>query len=72
MKIRPKTLPSQLNCLNYAENRMFISFSDQKKIANVAFFWMKNPYSINIYEWDNTAAEIEIFWGIWLENLRDW
>ena len=51
---------------------MFISFSDQKKIANVAFFWMKNPYSINIYEWDNTAAEIEIFWGIWLENLRDW
>ena len=36
---------------------MFISFSVQKKKANVAFFPMKKPYSINIYRWDNTAAK---------------
>ena len=55
--MRPKTLPSQLNCLNYAENRRFVSFSVQKKKANVAFFRIKKPYSINIYMWDNSGAE---------------
>ena len=57
MKMRPKTLPSQLNCLNYAENRMFISFSVQKKKANIGVFRIKNPDSINIYEWDCTGAD---------------
>ena len=55
--MRPKTLPSQLNCLNYAENRMFVSFSVQKKIGNKHKFEIKKPYSINIYRWDNTGAE---------------
>ena len=55
--MRPKTLPSQLNCLNYAENRRFVSFSVQKKKANVALFRNKKPYSINIYMWDYSGAE---------------
>ena len=55
--MRPKTLPSQLNCLNHAENRMLVSFSVQKKISNKHKFEIKKPYSINIYRWDNTGAE---------------
>ena len=61
MKMRPKTLPSQLNCLNYAENRMFISFSVQKKIGHKANFGMKKPNSINIYKWDYTGAKNQGF-----------
>ena len=55
--MRPKTLQSRLNCLNYAENRMFISFSVQKKIADKANFRIKKPNSINIYKWDYMRAE---------------
>ena len=58
----PKTLQSQLYCLNYAENRMFILFSVQKKIGHKANFGMKKPNSINIYKWDNTAAKNRDFW----------
>ena len=70
--MRPKTLPSQLNCLNYAENRMFVSFSVQKKIGNRHEFEMKKPYSINIYMWDNTGAENRDFCHIFdlILNIR--
>ena len=61
IKMRPKTLQSRLNCLNYAENHMFISFSVQKKKANIALFRIKNPDSINIYMWDCTGGESRDF-----------
>ena len=61
MKMRPKTLPSQLNCLNYAENRRFISFFVQKKKAYRLILARKKPNSINIYRWDYTGAENQGF-----------
>ena len=70
MKMRPKTLPSQLNCLNYAENRMFISFSVQKKIGNKLILEGKKPNSINIYGWDDTGAENQDFSKISDVNLN--
>ena len=70
MKMRPKTLPSQLNCLNYAENRMFISFSVQKKIGNKANFGIKKPNSINIYRWDNSAAKNRDFLRILARKFK--
>ena len=61
MKIRPKTLPSQLNCLNDAENRRFISFFVQKKKAYRLILARKKPNSINIYRWDKTAQKSRFF-----------
>ena len=55
--MQPKTLHSQLNSLNYAENRRFVSFSVQKKIGNKHKFEIKKPDSINIYMWDYSGAE---------------
>ena len=70
MKMRPKTLQSQLNCLNYAENRMFISFYVQKKIGNKLILERKKPNSINIYGWDDTGAENRDFSKISDVNLN--
>ena len=70
LKMRPKTLQSRLNCLNYAENRMFISFSVQKKIADKANFRIKKPNSINIYKWDNPAAKNRDFLGILARKFK--
>ena len=69
--MRPKTLQSRLNCLNYAENRRFISYFDQKKKANVAFFRIKNHDSINIYGWDySKGGKKGDFFKISVQNLR--
>ena len=73
MKMRPKTLQSRLNCLNYAENHMFISFSVQKKKAYKLIFVKKKPNSINIYKWDKwdyTAAKNHDFSKILDVNLN--
>ena len=69
--MRPKTLQSRLNCLNYAENRRFISFFVQKKKAYKLIFVRKKPNSINIYKWDKTAAKNRDFLRFWLKNLTD-
>ena len=68
--MRQKTLQSRLNCLNYAENRMFISFSVEKKIADKANFRKKKPNSINIYKWDNTAAKNRDFLRILARKFK--
>ena len=70
MKMRPKPFPSQLNCLNYAENRRSISFFVQKKIADKLILERKKPNSINIYGWDDTGAENQDFSKISDVNLN--
>ena len=72
LKMRPKTLPSQLNCPNYAENRMFISFSVQKKIGNKANFGIKKPNSINIYTRDSPNRCNLVSTFQFLASLASW
>ena len=65
--MRPKPLPSQLNCLNFAENRRSISFFVQKKIADKLILERKKPNSINIYGWDYIGARNQDFFRFYIK-----